>query len=210
MYSRNEFDEYSIELHNVVQESLCGFFIGASLGGFIKSRDAYLHFIQNNQATIFHSTFEAKKKLQDYVTISFAKGAYHWGWRLGIFTGIFSLFVTSISVYRNRSSLSDYIVGGSLTGAIYKANLGPTAMLVGAGVGGVLSAMGGVLILGLLKISGLSMDDIRKSLYKIKETRQKLMDEAIEKSATEKNDHLTQHHDIIVKEKGVQKVEDLP
>lgn len=36
------------------------------------------------------------------------------------------------------------------------------------------------------------------------------MDEAIEKSATEKNDHLTQHHDIIVKEKGVQKVEDLP
>ncbi|CAG9560283.1 unnamed protein product [Danaus chrysippus] len=121
-----------------------------------------------------------------------------------------NLLVTSISVYRNRSSLSDYIVGGSLTGAIYKANLGPTAMLVGAGVGGVLSALGGILILGLLKITGLSMDDIRKSLYKIKETRQQLMDEAIEKSAKEKNDQLTMHHDIIVKEKGVQKVEDLP
>lgn len=39
---------------------MCGLFVGAFLGGFAKSRDAYLTFMENNQATIFKSTFEAK------------------------------------------------------------------------------------------------------------------------------------------------------
>ncbi|KAI8428542.1 hypothetical protein MSG28_007310 [Choristoneura fumiferana] len=89
MFYRNEYDEVSPELRTVVQSGLCGVFFGACMGGFAKSRDAYLYFIENNQATIFQTTMEAKKKLQDYVMIGFAKGAYHWGWRLGIFTGTF-------------------------------------------------------------------------------------------------------------------------
>ncbi|CAH2253593.1 RPII140-upstream gene protein [Pararge aegeria] len=209
MYYRNEQDENSVELHNVVQASLTGMFIGAVLGGFVKSREAYLYFIENNQATIYTSTVQARKKLQDYVTVAFAKGAYHWGWRLGAFTGMFSLFTTTMSVYRDESTLSDYIIAGSLTGAIYKATLGPAAMLVGATVGGVLSAVGGILIISIIKMTGVTMKDVRNTMYKIRQMRQEQLNQAIDKSSTEKHDNLTRHHDQIVEEKGVQNIEQL-
>lgn len=56
----SEIDEVSMELHNVAQTTMCGILVGAGLGGFAKSRDAYLTFIESNQATIFKSTLEAK------------------------------------------------------------------------------------------------------------------------------------------------------
>ncbi|XP_023951540.2 RPII140-upstream gene protein [Bicyclus anynana] len=209
MYTKNDQDENSIEFQNVVQATMSGLIIGACLGGFIKSRDAYLYFIENNQATIFKSTVDAKKKLQDFVTVAFAKGAYHWGWRLGAFTGIFSLISTTISVYRDESALSDYIIAGAMTGAMYKAILGPAAMLVGATLGGILSAIGGILILSLVKITGVNLNDVRKEMAKFREKRKEQLDQAIDKASDEKHDNLTRHHDQIVEEKGVMNIEQL-
>ncbi|CAH2075166.1 unnamed protein product, partial [Iphiclides podalirius] len=209
MYTKNEYEEISPELHNVMQTTLSGVFFGACLGGFVKSRDAYLYFIESNQATAFKTTMQAKKQLQDYVTIGFAKGAVHWGWRLGVFTGCFSLITTTVAVYRGVPALVDYIMAGAITGAVYKANLGVAAMLVGAGVGATLSAVGGFIILSVLKMAGVSMDDIRRVFYKVKEARKNQLDQAYEKSAKEKHDNLTQHHDVLVAEKGQKKVEEI-
>lgn len=47
----------------------------------------------------------------------------------------YSLVSTTISVYRDQSSLGEYVAAGTITGAIYKANLGAAAMVVGALVG---------------------------------------------------------------------------
>ncbi|XP_068630444.1 RPII140-upstream gene protein [Battus philenor] len=210
MFIRNEYEEISVELHNVIQASLSGAFVGACLGGFAKSRDAYLYFMESNQATAFKSTGHAKKQLQDYVTIAFAKGAVHWGWRLGLFTGTFCLVSTVVEVYRGiEASLIDYVMAGTITGAFYKANLGAAAMLVGAGVGAGLSFIGGLLIISILKATGFTMDDIRKALFKIKQAREDQYNQALEKGAKEKHDDLTRHHDSLVKEKGKQKTEEI-
>lgn len=48
---------------------------------------------------------------------------------------IFSTIATTISVYRGDTSLIEYITAGALTGAIYKANLGTAAMVVGGLLG---------------------------------------------------------------------------
>lgn len=56
----SEYEEISVELHNVGQAAMFGAFTGACLGGFAKSKDAYVYFIENNQATIFKSTLQAK------------------------------------------------------------------------------------------------------------------------------------------------------
>lgn len=53
-------DEVSVELHTVIQSTLGGSIIGACFGGFVHSRNAYVYFIENNQATIFKSTREAQ------------------------------------------------------------------------------------------------------------------------------------------------------
>lgn len=76
----------SSELNSIYQASFVSFLGGAVYGGFLKSRQAYVDFMENNQATAFKSHFEAKKKLQDQVTINFAKGAFKWGWRLSLFS----------------------------------------------------------------------------------------------------------------------------
>lgn len=53
-------DEVSLELHSVIQSTLGASIIGACLGGFVHSRNAYVYFIENNQATIFQSTRQAQ------------------------------------------------------------------------------------------------------------------------------------------------------
>lgn len=53
-------DEISIELHTVIQSTLGAAIIGACFGGFVHSRNAYVYFIENNQATIFKSTKQAQ------------------------------------------------------------------------------------------------------------------------------------------------------
>ncbi|XP_060801249.1 RPII140-upstream gene protein [Amyelois transitella] len=202
MYTRDEYEEISVELNSVLQGSLAGAFIGACMGGFYSSQQAYVYFMENNQATIFKSTMEAKKKLQNYVTIGFARGAHRWGWRLGLFTGMFSLIATTISVYRDDTSLIQFITAGAITGGLYKVNLGTAATCVGAGLGAALSAVIGGVILGILKATGFSMQELRQALYNIKKAREDQYRQVIEKSAKIKNDDLTRHHDKLVEEKG--------
>lgn len=50
----------STELNSIYQAAFMGFLGGAVYGGFIKSRLAYLDFMDNNQATAFKSHFDAK------------------------------------------------------------------------------------------------------------------------------------------------------
>ncbi|XP_022816378.1 RPII140-upstream gene protein [Spodoptera litura] len=209
MYTGGEFEEVSEELNTVLQSSLCGAFIGACMGGFVSSRVAYLNFIENNQATIFKSTAAAKKQLQNYVTVAFAKGAYKWGWRLCFFTGIFSLTSTTISVYRGDTSLIEFVSAGALTGALYKIDMGLAATLVGAGLGTALSFVAGITILGILKVTGVDMIDIRKALYKLKEARDEQFNQALEKSSKQKYDSLTDHHTKLVIEEGEKKIEEM-
>ena len=45
-----------------------------------------MDFMERNQATAFASHLDAKRKLQDQVTMGFAKNAFRFGWRLALFT----------------------------------------------------------------------------------------------------------------------------
>lgn len=47
-------------MNSIYQSGFMGFLGGAVYGGFIKSRLAYLDFMENNMATAFKSHFDAK------------------------------------------------------------------------------------------------------------------------------------------------------
>ncbi|KAJ9593273.1 hypothetical protein L9F63_015148 [Diploptera punctata] len=173
MYSKDEFGGLSPELNAVMQASYMGLFVGAIYGGVSNSRIAYMNFMERNEATAFQSHFEAKKKLQDQVTVGFAKGAFRWGWRLGLFTGSYVLLTTTVAVYRGHSSLLEYIVAGSITGATYKCGLGLRGIIVGGGLGSVLGGVAGLASLGILKMSGMTMEEIRFWQYRWKQEREK-------------------------------------
>ncbi|CAG2054370.1 unnamed protein product, partial [Timema podura] len=141
------------------------------MGGFYRTKNTYLNFIERNQATVFRDHLEAKKKLQDQVTINFAKGAFYWGWRIGLFTSTYVLITTSISVYRGKSSILEYLAAGCITGSCFKMNMGVKGMVVGGLLGSALGGLAGGFSLAIFKITGTSMEDVRYWQYRWKQER---------------------------------------
>ncbi|XP_059612476.1 RPII140-upstream gene protein [Phlebotomus argentipes] len=165
-------DEYiSPELQSIKQAGLTGLFIGVLYGGFIRSRKAYLDFMERNDATSFTSHWDAKKQLQNEVTTNFAKGAWRWGWRLGLFSTTYVGFITMFSVYRGKSTIFEYSLAGLTAGALYKMNLGLRGMMAGGFAGCLLGTVGGVVSLSILKVSGMSMEEVRYWQHKWKVDR---------------------------------------
>ncbi|KAI8045579.1 hypothetical protein M5D96_001761 [Drosophila gunungcola] len=141
MFSIDEFGSISSELNSIYQAGFLGFLIGAIYGGVTQSRVGYMNFMENNQATAFKSHFDAKKKLQDQFTVNFAKGGFKWGWRVGLFTTSYFGIITCMSVYRGKSSIYEYLAAGSVTGSLYKMNLGLRGMAAGGIIGGFLGGV---------------------------------------------------------------------
>ncbi|KAF2885657.1 hypothetical protein ILUMI_20508 [Ignelater luminosus] len=166
MFKKDDFGRISPELHTVLQVGTMSMFIGAIYGGTIHSRESYLDFIKNNQATAFKSHLDAKKKLQDQVTLSFAKGAFKWGWRLTYFCTTYVAVSTSLAVYRGKNGILEHLAAGAVAGSTYKFQMGPRGWIVGGGLGIVLGAIAGVITTSLLKLTGMSMEEVRYWNYK--------------------------------------------
>uniref|UniRef100_T1HU93 Complex I assembly factor TIMMDC1, mitochondrial n=1 Tax=Rhodnius prolixus TaxID=13249 RepID=T1HU93_RHOPR len=102
IFTVDEFGTISPELSTICQSTFFTVFVGACYGGFVQSREAYLQFIERNQASQFVDHYEAKKKLQDHVTKSFARGALRWSWRwpclVGFMCAIIGLFAGSLTL----------------------------------------------------------------------------------------------------------------
>ncbi|KAH8326759.1 hypothetical protein KR067_013700 [Drosophila pandora] len=200
MFSIDEFGSISSELNSIYQAGFLGFLIGAIYGGVTQSRAGYMNFMENNQATAFKSHFDAKKKLQDQFTVNFAKGGFKWGWRVGLFTTSYFGIITCISVYRGKSSIYEYLAAGSLTGSLYKVNLGLRGMAAGGIIGGFLGGVAGVASLLLMKASGTSMEEVRYWQYKWRLDRDDNIQQAVRKLTEEDNPELFKVHDTKVSE----------
>ncbi|XP_054268466.1 RPII140-upstream gene protein isoform X2 [Macrosteles quadrilineatus] len=151
--------------------------IGSMYGGIQSSRNAFVDFMERNQATIFDNHLDAKRKLQNHVTIHFAKGAFKWAWRMTAFTGGFTLVFFSLHAYRGSTSLLDYGTSGAIIGAILRLKLGPTGILIGGTVGGILGFFCGLVNQSLLSLFNVSYDDVLSAQWKFDRERAMLMEE---------------------------------
>uniref|UniRef100_A0A1Q3FI42 Complex I assembly factor TIMMDC1, mitochondrial n=1 Tax=Culex tarsalis TaxID=7177 RepID=A0A1Q3FI42_CULTA len=194
MFSVDEFGRVSNEINSIYQAGFLGFLVGACYGGFINSRVAYMNFMERNQATAFKSSFEAKRKLQDQVTLTFARGAFKWGWRLALFTTSYIGIQTVISVYRGKSSVYEYLVAGGVTGAMYKFNMGLRGMTSGGLVGLTFGGIAGLLSLAILRATGTTMEEVRFWQYKWQDSRDQAIRDSIAKQSAGDPDPLLEGH----------------
>ncbi|XP_030761692.1 RPII140-upstream gene protein [Sitophilus oryzae] len=171
VFEVDEFGNVSHEAHTVLQSAAISCFIGFIYGGVVLSRGAYMEFMRNNEATTFKTHLDAKRKLQDKVTIAFGKGAAKFGWRLTLFTTSFVGIATLIQTYNEDYGIMEYVVSGGLTGFMYKFYAGPRACIVGTGLGSALGLMCGAATWSIMKFSGLSLKEARYWQYKWKETK---------------------------------------
>uniref|UniRef100_A0A1B6CR86 Complex I assembly factor TIMMDC1, mitochondrial n=1 Tax=Clastoptera arizonana TaxID=38151 RepID=A0A1B6CR86_9HEMI len=160
MYSIDEFGNISKEANSVLQTTYLSAFIGMCYGGFIYSRDAYLDFLERNQATKFTDHMDAKRRIQNHVSVNFGIGAFKWGWRLSLFCGSFMLVMNTFQVYRGYTTVYDYVLGGAISGSLYQFKIGPRAMIVGGLVGGTLGLLGGSVCQFLLKLNNSSFNEV--------------------------------------------------
>lgn len=158
-------------MNSIRQAGILGLIVGAAYGGFVDSRVAYMGFMDSNQATAFDNHFEAKKKLQDNVTLGFARGAWKWGWRLALFTTSYTAITTTIASYRGKSSIVEYLAAGGLTGAVYKMNMGLRGMAAGLFFGSVIGGVAGLGSLAILKLTGTTMEDLRYWQESVRQSR---------------------------------------
>ncbi|CAO1421891.1 unnamed protein product [Diamesa hyperborea] len=203
MFTMDEFGRMSSELNAIYQAGFLGMFAGAVYGGFLGSRSAYFDFMDRNQATAFKSHLDAKKKLQDNVTTNFAKGAFKFGWRLGLFSISYVGITTMVSVYRGESSIWEYLAAGMLTGSMYKFNMGLRGIAAGGLVGGFLGTIAGGVSLLVLKTTGMSMEEVRYWQYKWRADRDDTINEAMKAQTMDERDQLMDWKDSRV---GVDKL----
>lgn len=201
MYTKDEFDNVSPEISAVLQTSFMSLFVGAVYGGFKASRQAYEDFIERNQATVYENMFDAKRRLQNHVTINFGRGAFHFGWRLALFCGSFQLLLTSIATYRGNTSVMDYVASGMIAGSVYRVQLGPRGIIVGGVVGSILGLFAGSLSQFLLSFYDSSYEEVVVWQNKIRDIREDEFKKGL-KAHREKDIKdtlpLLQHHEQLV------------
>ncbi|KYN00315.1 PREDICTED: RPII140-upstream gene protein [Cyphomyrmex costatus] len=160
IFSLDENGFYTKELQSIINITVSGFGIGLALGGLKSTKSTLNNFIMNNEATRFISHFDAKRDLQHSVVTNFLKKGGRYGTKLGTFCFIFSSITTCTSAYRGKIAIENYMLGGAVTGLGFKINLGFRGMLVGTGLGGILGGICGGLSVLILKLSGITMDEV--------------------------------------------------
>lgn len=73
----------------VTNSGLISTFCGAIYGGVRASREKAQQIMANSDADKFFNARDAQKKLHDRIHIDFAKGAWKYGWRIGLFTSCY-------------------------------------------------------------------------------------------------------------------------
>lgn len=93
----------------------------------------------------------------------------------------------------------EYVAAGSSTGALFRMNLGLRGMIAGAIVGGGLGIFAGGASLGVMKLSGTSMEEVRYWQYQWHKKRIDLEQAGYAKQAQSENPNplLDAHHELV-------------
>lgn len=93
----------------------------------------------------------------------------------------------------------EYVAAGSSTGALFRMNLGLRGMIAGAIVGGGLGIFAGGASMGVMKLSGTSMEEVRYWQYQWHKKRIDLEQAGYAKQAQSENPNplLDAHHELV-------------
>lgn len=80
---------FTKELQSIINLTLSGGIIGTIIGGMSGTKNTVDNFIANNEATRFASQFDAKRHLQQAVTVNFIKKGAKFGGKLALFCFMF-------------------------------------------------------------------------------------------------------------------------
>ncbi|CAG5126791.1 unnamed protein product, partial [Candidula unifasciata] len=136
----------------------------ALIGFFLNYLPAYKfaksEFIREHNATVFKTHTEAVRKMSDYASVEAILAGGRLSLKVTTFCASVLLISQFLASYRNKTSVSDYVLASGITGGLARLNMGPKGFVAGSAVGLALGTVYGVVASGLLHLCGMTEDVI--------------------------------------------------
>ena len=132
--------ENPVETNFIIEASGLSGILGFLFGGMFGTKNYHKDFQRKYNEAVYEHQHLAKRKYFDNMTLTIAKHGVKLGWRMGLFTLMFTSLSTFATVYRNDIYIRDIAAAGSLTYAMWKINQGLKAF-TSAGIIGAFFGM---------------------------------------------------------------------
>ncbi|KAG0415146.1 hypothetical protein HPB47_007699 [Ixodes persulcatus] len=149
------------ELELVKTGTSIGIILGGLSGGLNYAKQAKINYIRQNEANYYLKPKEAMREMQDKMALEFFRGGFKLGWRMGLFSAIYTLGTVSGLTYRNKFGIAEHVASGAVAGLLFKVNLGVKGSLAGLVVGGLLGLVSGTTMCVGTKALGITVPEFR-------------------------------------------------
>ncbi|XP_074756778.1 complex I assembly factor TIMMDC1, mitochondrial [Athene noctua] len=161
LWRLDERQRYPEETMNIVRSAFTGAVIGWVYGGLPAFRQARKAFIASSHGELFHNRADAVQSAHRAGLRSFIRYGWRWSWRVALFVTIFNMVSTGLSVYRNKTTISNFASAGALTGAIFRMHLGLQGLAGGFVFGTAFGVPAGGLLIIMQKLTGETLQEKR-------------------------------------------------
>ncbi|VDP06369.1 unnamed protein product [Soboliphyme baturini] len=144
----------SFEMSMLKNIGFGSFFVATLVGGTADIPFAAERFKSQHSYSLFVSQRDAASRLNNYMFLSFWRYGARLGFRCCYFSVAYLLVASLLAAYRNKLKAYDFIIGGAVSGAVYRCNMGLRGSLVTGLAGACLSAPLTLLFYSVLICSG--------------------------------------------------------
>lgn len=151
LFVKDEQQRIPKDVEYICRAAISAGIIGWAYGGIPAFIYAKKRYIEQSQAEIYHNRFDAVQNAHRAATRGFIRYGWRWSWRTAVFVTIFNTVNTGLTVYRNKNSLSHFVIAGAVTGGLFRVNLGMRGLVAGGLIGALLGTPMGGLLMALQK-----------------------------------------------------------
>ncbi|KRZ85974.1 General transcription factor 3C polypeptide 1 [Trichinella sp. T8] len=165
IFLKNEYGFDSFEWKAVKNSTLFTFIIGTMMAGTAELPLAHQRFKEQHSLSLFANKYEAIRRLQSHLLVSFWKSGIRLGLRIGFFTFSYTCALACLAAYEDQLKGFHFVFSGALAGALYRINMGLRASFAAGVIGGVLGlCSSAVIVCPALFISKKSLDEAYKQV----------------------------------------------
>ncbi|NWX15219.1 TIDC1 factor, partial [Aegotheles bennettii] len=156
-----ERQRYPEETVNIVKATFTGALAGWGYGGVPAFSQARRAFIERSHGELFQNRADAVQSAHRAGLRSFLRYGWRWSWRVAAFVAIFNTVSTGLSLYRNKTTISNFASAGAFTGALFRMNLGLQGLVGGLVFGTAFGIPAGGLLIIMQNLAGETLQEKR-------------------------------------------------
>ncbi|KAM6291977.1 complex I assembly factor TIMMDC1, mitochondrial [Porphyrio hochstetteri] len=161
LWRRDERQRFPEETVNIVKSAFTAGLVGWLYGGLPAFRQARKAFIERSHGELFQNRADALQSAHRAGLRSFIRYGWRWSWRVAAFVTVFNTVSTGLSVYRNKTTISNFASAGALTGALFRLHLGLQGLAGGFVFGAVFGIPAGGLLILMQNLAGETWEEKR-------------------------------------------------